>query len=257
MEKMMNFKIGFITKHAINISIAILLIVAVFAIFNLNEKNAELATNNDMLNSVVVDKENTIGGLTSNIDELTNTNQILNANIEQFIKANKDLKKENYDLGIKIKELFEKIGELETEIAEKNSVSAQPPYRDFKCYMSYRAITSTTSKQWQLQQQATTNEDGIRCINGIPMVAVGTGWGLSVGDVALVTCDNGNSFMVVVGDIKSDVHTDSENKTTMSNGCRCEFIVDINEIDPYVRIVGSFAVLDKYKGYVVDITKAN
>lgn len=257
----MNLKLGFIIKHTINIVISILLIISVFTIFNLNKKNAEMNTNNDMLSGVVTNKEDTIHELTNRINELTNINTDLNNKIEQANKTNEALQKDNVALESEIQKLLVDIEELEEKlrVAEEkiNVAPVLPPYRDFKSYMSYKAINSQSSVQWQLQQQATTNEDGIRCINGIPMVAVGTGWGLSVGDIALVTCDNGNSFTVMIGDIKSDAHTDMENKTTMSNGCRCEFIVETDKLDTKVRIMGSMTALDKYKGYVVNITKAN
>lgn len=128
--------------------------------------------------------------------------------------------------------------------------------KDFKSYMSYTAITNKTSAQWQLQQRAHTNRDGIRCIDGVPLVAVGTGWGLSVGDSAIVTCDNGNSFRVVIGDIKADIHTMSDNKTTAANNCRCEFIVDVNALNKTVKKLGNISALEKYSGYVISIVKA-
>ena len=119
--------------------------------------------------------------------------------------------------------------------------------------MSYKAITNQLSKQWALQQQATTNENGFRCIDGKPLVAVGTGWGLSVGDSAIVYCDNGNSFEVVIGDIKADIHTLLDNKTTASNNCRCEFIVDMSSLNSTVKRRGNVSVLQEYSGYVIDI----
>lgn len=124
---------------------------------------------------------------------------------------------------------------------------------DFKSYMSYKAIKTQSSKQWQLQQVASTDENGFRCINGTPLVAVGTGWGLSVGDYAVVSCDNGNKFTVVIGDIKSDRHTSEDNKTTSSNNCRCEFIVDVDNLHSTVKRLGNAAVLQEYSGYVINI----
>ena len=128
---------------------------------------------------------------------------------------------------------------------------------DFKSYMPYTAITNRTSKQYNLQQQAYTNENGLRCIDGRPLVAVGTGWGLSVGDIALVICANGNSFEVMIGDIKDDKDTNSDNKTTSANNCRCEFIVDMGELHSVVKRSGNVTVLDEYKGYVTNIEKIN
>jgi hypothetical protein len=141
---------------------------------------------------------------------------------------------------------------------EKTTESSTKPYvntTDFKSYMPYTAITNKSSKQYKLQQQAYTDENGLRCIDNKPMVAVGTGWGLSVGDVALVICENGNSFEVVVGDIKDDRDTKSDNKTTSANNCRCEFIVDMSELNSTVKRSGNIAVLEEYKGYVTNVKK--
>ena len=121
--------------------------------------------------------------------------------------------------------------------------------------MSYTAITDRASKQLQLQQQAHTDDNGLRCINGRPLVAIGTGWGLAVGDIALITCSNGNSFEVVIGDIKADVDTKSDNKTTSHNNCRCEFIVDMSKLNTTVKKSGNVAVLEQYNGYVTNIQK--
>lgn len=140
----------------------------------------------------------------------------------------------------------------EIEVQPKTKTVPTNNY-DFKSYMPYTAITSRVSKQWELQQNAYTDENGFRCINGLPLVAVGTGWGLSVGDSATVTCDNGNSFKVVIGDIKADIHTLTDNKTTASNNCRCEFIVDMNVLNTTVKRLGNVSVLEQYSGYVIDI----
>ena len=144
----------------------------------------------------------------------------------------------------------------EVVIESQPNVETEVNHNDFKSYMSYTAITDKTSTQWQLQQKAYTNADGIRCINGVPLVAVGTGWGLSVGDSAIVTCDNGNSFRVIIGDIKADIHTMADNKTTAANNCRCEFIVDVNALNKTVKKLGNISALEQYSGYVVSIVKA-
>lgn len=251
----MNLKLRTIIKASVIVCIVIMLLISYFNNINLNEQNTNLNNINESLRSDISDKENTI-------NELSYNNEKLIADIENLKNINNKISNDNATLDAATREMLTKIDELEKEIARlkeevenKQNAATTPPYRDFKSYMSYKAITDTTSRQWQLQQLATINEYGVRCIDGIPLVAVGTGWGLSVGDIALVTCDNGNSFKIMVGDIKSDRHTDNENKTTMSNGCRLEFIVDIDQLNQYAKIVGSLAVLDEYKGYVVNIEK--
>jgi predicted RNase H-like nuclease (RuvC/YqgF family) len=220
-------------------------------------QNANLKSENDELRDSIIAQENIINNLTNDNENLIN-------NIAQLENTNNNLQNDKELLKLNVQELLVKIENLEQEIEQakkeveqSNKDSETSNRRDFKSYMSYQSITTKSSKQWQLQQIATTNEDGIRCIDDIPMVAVGTGWGLRVGDIAWVTCENGNRFKVMVGDIKSDAHTDAERKTTVANGCRCEFIVDKDKLDPTVRVRGSLATLDKYSGYVVNIEKAD
>lgn len=149
----------------------------------------------------------------------------------------------------------------EEKMQEETQVQAQPQettsanHNDFKSYMPYTTITDKASKQLKLQSLAYTDENGLRCIDGRPMVAVGTGWGVSVGDVVLITCENSNSFEAIVGDIKDNVDTNSDNKTTSANNCRCEFIVDMDELNSHIKISGNVAVLEQYSGYVINVQK--
>ncbi len=237
----MNSKLILFIKVIINIIIVALFIATICMIIKLDKQNAKLNQTNYEL-TISIDKQK------DTIDRLTQNNKGLSSEIAQLTGANNKLQDDNNFLEAQIQELLTQVEELENRIIT-------PSYDDFKSYLPYDAITNQLSKQWQLQQQATTNEDGIRCIDGIPLVAVGTGWGLSVGDIALVTCDNGNSFKVMIGDIKADIHTDAANKTTIASGCRCEFIVDLNKLVPQVKSMGNVAILAKYSGYVVNIEK--
>lgn len=238
----MHLNLSRIIKISVNVIMSILLVVSSYTAINLNGQNEKLNATNGALSVTINNQEDTINSLMANSENL-------NTNVTQLQGENNQLKEDKKALEDRIQELLEQIEK------DNETVVVESTKRDFKTYMSYKAITSTSSRQWQLQQKATTNEDGIRCIDGIPMVAVGTGWGLKVGDVALVTCENGNSFKVVVGDIKSNAHTDAENKTSTASGCRCEFIVDIPKLDNNVKVMGNMATLAKYKGYVVSIVK--
>jgi cell division protein FtsB len=180
-------------------------------------------------------------------------NNTLNTTIIEQQKTIEALEEEKNNLEIKVSELEKK--SKSQALTSKSKITSKVSSNDFKSYMSYKAITNKASKQWEIQQNAYTNKDGFRCIDGVPLVAVGTGWGLSVGDTALITCENGNSFNVVVGDIKADQHTAADNKTTLANNCRCEFIVDTKTLNNDVSIYGNAAVLEEYSGYVIDIQK--
>lgn len=188
-------------------------------------------------------------------NKLKESNDALELTVNNQATTIDDMTEENNDLKEYISQLEEKIATQEQKKSVTSTNTTSVSNRDFKSYMSYKAITDRSSKQWQLQQQAYTDDNGIRCVNGRPMIAVGTGWGLVVGDVALVTCDNGNSFEVIIGDIKADAHTLADNKTGAANGCRCEFIVDSSALNNTVKVIGNVAVLKAYSGYVVNITR--
>ena len=247
-------------KKIVNVLIVILLITVIVVssvkYTELNDANDKLIANISKLNTDIEEKENTISRLTQDNEKLNDNITGLNNNIVQFKNENDELNNNNQLLESRVQELLLEVENLKKEIS-KQKYTSYHSNMDFKSYMSYKAITNKSSKQWKLQQVATTNEDGVRCVDGIPMVAIGTGWGLWVGDVALVTCKNGNSFKVIVGDIKSDAHTDAERKTTVSNGCRCEFIVDTQYLDPMAKQLGNLSALSKYNGYVVNIEKVS
>jgi hypothetical protein len=109
---------------------------------------------------------------------------------------------------------------------------------EFKTYMDYRKIKDKTSKQWNLQQLATTNEKGFRVFNGRYLVAVGSYYANEVGKELKITLDNGFVFYAMVGDIKMDVHTDANNQYVPINGNIVEFIVDTDKLDPMTKKLG-------------------
>ena len=123
---------------------------------------------------------------------------------------------------------------------------------EFKTYMDYRKITDKTSKQWNLQQLATTNEKGFRVFNGRYLVAVGTYYANEVGKELKITLDNGFVFYAIVGDIKMDMHTDANNQYIPINGNIVEFIVDTNKLDPMIKKLGDVSNLG-FKGKIVRI----
>ena len=97
----------------------------------------------------------------------------------------------------------------------------------FKSWMDWRAITYRNSRQWRMQQIAYTCDYGFRRVDGLYMIALGTYFLYSgVGDVFDITLSSGVTFRAVVGDIKSDRHTDPTNRFHISDGSVIEFVVD-------------------------------
>lgn len=123
---------------------------------------------------------------------------------------------------------------------------------EFKTYMDYRKIKDKTSKQWNLQQLATTNEKGFRVFNGRYLVAVGSYYATEIGKELKITLDNGFVFYAMVGDIKMDIHTDANNQYVPINGGIVEFIVDIDKLDPITKKLGDVSNLG-FEGKIVKI----
>ena len=108
-----------------------------------------------------------------------------------------------------------------------------------KTWMSYKAITNKSSRQWALQKLAHTNEFGIREVNGMYIVAMGTYYSDHVGAMFNITLANGNSFPVVIGDVKDNKHTDKKNQHR--NGNIVEFIVDKNAMSSQAKFSGDMS----------------
>lgn len=119
----------------------------------------------------------------------------------------------------------------------------------FKSYMSYKAITLTSSDQYKLQQIAYTGDYGIRMVDGRYCVALGSRWGKKIGTKLDVYLDDGTVLKVILGDQKQDRHTDSTNSFGLHNGDVLEFIVDTGSIPDVVKTCRSFHVI--FGGLVV------
>lgn len=123
---------------------------------------------------------------------------------------------------------------------------------EFKTYMDYRTITNKSSKQWHLQQLATTNENGFRVFNDKYLIAVGSYYSKEVGKEFRITLSDGITFNAIVGDLKMDKHTDSNNQYVPMNGNIIEFIVDIDKLDPLTARLGDVSN-SGLKGKIVSI----
>ncbi len=99
-------------------------------------------------------------------------------------------------------------------------------YKGFKSYMGYNMLTDKNSAQYQLQLNAYTGNYGIRMINGRYMVAIGSYFGLRIGDEFDIILENGTIIPAIMGDLKDNKDTDSNNVYTVATNCCTEFIVD-------------------------------
>lgn len=121
----------------------------------------------------------------------------------------------------------------------------------FKAYMDYKYITNTHSIQYELQQDAWTDSNGLRRYGDDYMVAVSYHYG-EVGDRIKVTLDTGEVFNATIGDSKGDVWYHPCGK----GACVVEFIVDTPYLDKMVTKMGDCSyVSDFFEGGVISIQK--
>ena len=113
-----------------------------------------------------------------------------------------------------------------------------PKTRGFKSYMPYTAITNKKSKQYKLQQIASTGAYGIRVVDSRYLVAIGTAFNAEVGTYIDLILEDGFVIPCIVGDVKSPRHTDSSNMITMHNGCVSEFIIDSKALHKSIKRSG-------------------
>lgn len=111
----------------------------------------------------------------------------------------------------------------------------------FKSYMPYTTITSKSSPQYKLQQMAYTGNYGIRMVDGRYCVALGTAFNADIGTYFDLILANETVISCIVGDVKSDKHTDKNNMITVANGCLTEFITDSKALDKNAKRMGDIS----------------
>ena len=120
-----------------------------------------------------------------------------------------------------------------------------PKTRGFKSYMPYTAITNKKSKQYKLQQIASTGAYGIRVVDSRYLVAIGTAFNAEVGTYIDLILEDGFVIPCIVGDVKADKHTDSTNMVTSANGCVSEFIIDSKALHKSIKKSGDVSNCDE------------
>lgn len=116
------------------------------------------------------------------------------------------------------------------------------PYtKGIKTWMPYTTITCKSSKQYKLQRLCLTGKYGIRTYNGRYCVALGTHFGCEIGQYFDLVLKNGTVIPCVLGDIKSDKHTDANNIITVHSNCVSEFIIDKSALDHNARRDGDMS----------------
>jgi hypothetical protein len=117
----------------------------------------------------------------------------------------------------------------------------------FFSWMDYRQITARNSQRWQLQQQAATDDSGLRVVDGHYVVAMGTHYADYVGKRLRITIDTGVEFNVIIGDIKGN------HEFHHPNGCMLEFVVCRRSLYADARRNGDISAITMFAGAVVDV----
>lgn len=93
-------------------------------------------------------------------------------------------------------------------------ISMQPPKlkEQYLTYEPYTAITSEGTPHYKLRKLATSTEDGYRVYNGFILVALASYYGTDIGTTYNIYFDDGKVMKAILGDNKSDLHTDPSHK---------------------------------------------
>lgn len=140
---------------------------------------------------------------------------------------------------------------------EVTYTNKEVPHNTFKSFMGYKAITSRSSYQWKLQQEASTGKYGIRVVDGRYCIALGTYYSDKVGTKVDVQLEDGTVLYCILGDVKDNKHTDKNNMQHTVDGSVLEFVID-REIAPnIVKKTGSYSSIEAFKSNVVSIKILN
>lgn len=229
-----------------------------YNISNLKEsKNNLQNTVNKQLNEITTIK-------TQNNQLKTKNNQLKTQIVHDKIQiaklkeSIKNVEDEKAQLELQIAEYQKQVSELEKNKNEISSFEALiSDFGSFKSYTDYRKLKQDTSNpEWKLQTKAYTDTNGLRKIDNYYLCAIGTGWGIKVGEKATVHLSTGTTFNIIMCDTKDDRHTDSQTHTyTKSNHCVVEFYVDKDTLEDSVGYGDISKIIPSFAGKVTNIIK--
>lgn len=137
-----------------------------------------------------------------------------------------------------------------------SATSWHPGGGEFKCYEDYRCITDTSSPQYELQQEAWTDEEGLRRVDDYYCVALGSAYGSDIGTKYIVTMSTGQTLPVILADQKADRDT-VQGHTRDRNGAVIEFLVESETLPEAVRHAGDVSAIPGFEGNVKEIRRLN
>ena len=128
-----------------------------------------------------------------------------------------------------------------------------PDDSSFKAYEDYKCLTCC--EQYDLQQEAWTDDLGFRRVDDRYCVALGSRFGSDIGTHYTVVLENGTEIKCILADQKADKDTD-ENNVADHNGCVVEFVVDTKHLQSTARTMGDASyACDAFEGNIKEIIK--
>lgn len=162
-------------------------------------------------------------------------------------------------------------------ILSTSNVSAEVQYESmnvptnvstyFKTWMDYRCIGVSTPQRNLLRRDyvyidcwgffRAFGEEDLGITDDYYVIALGSYYGTQLGSKYRITTDTGRVFYGILGDCKSDRHTNSTHQYTIRNNDVIEFIVDKNTLHPDVKRMGSANVFMPLNGNIAKIERIN
>lgn len=172
--------------------------------------------------------------------------------VETTIEEESSSLKNEVDTTIQLEETVNAAALTESKTTTKKS--EKTGFGKFKSYTDYKCLSKSTP-QWKLQEQAYTDENGLRKIGDAYLVALGSYYGKELGAEYTVILDNGNKFDIILCDFKQDRHTDKNNQYCLYNGSVLEFYVETDKMPKKVKQSGDISSIEFFNGGVVSIEK--
>ena len=126
-----------------------------------------------------------------------------------------------------------------------------PADNEVKSYERYTLLTSW--KQAELQELAHTDGNGMRKVGNRYCVALGSYYTTEIGVEFDLIMENGNVIPCILGDQKSDLHTDAKHQRGANGGCVAEFIVDVDKLPETAKQRGSVHWIPGLEGEIKSI----
>lgn len=125
------------------------------------------------------------------------------------------------------------------------------PHNWCKSYMSYKAITATSSPQYKMQHSKayTDPKTGVRMADGRYCIAMGSSAANKIGTKIDLVYKGGKVVHAILGDQKAH----ARNGWLHPDGSAVEFLVDMNALPRNARRSGDMSTLKKFKGRIIKI----